>query len=147
MYFAIHGCHWWRYSHVFIGWSGSFNRCVLGDHVLRLSKWWSAWLSYTGGCLRGENVLFEEALAGKFSGYSRGFCSRLSGVLYCRDKNNIFLLQECMVVLDRLRTPHPWLVFDSIEDFVDEESQRSEVLFHLDSLGWIQRKDGNACLL
>ena len=45
---------------------------------------------------------------------------------------------ECRVVLDRLRMPYPRLVLDGIENFVDEEPQRSEVLFHLEGLEWIQ---------
>ena len=48
---------------------------------------------------------------------------------------------ECRIVLDRPRVPHLRLVFDNIEDFVDGERQRSEVLFHLEGLGWIRRED------
>ena len=33
------------------------------------------------------------------------------------------------VLLDQLRASYPWLVFDGIEDLVDGEPQRGEVLF------------------
>ena len=48
---------------------------------------------------------------------------------------------ECGVILDRLRAVYPPLVLDGIVDFVDRESQQSELLFHLEGLGWIWRED------
>ena len=60
-------------------------------------------------------------------------------LFYYRDKNTIILPRKCRVVLDWPRVPHPRLIFDGIEDFVDGEPQWTEVLFHLEGLGWIQR--------
>jgi len=45
-----------------------------------------------------------------------------------------FLSEECRVVLDRLRVIYSWMVLYSIEDFIDGELQRSEVLFYLKCL-------------
>jgi len=55
--------YWWRYSSVFIDESESL---ILGNHMLRLVRRRSARLSCTGGCLNGEDALFEEALVDKF---------------------------------------------------------------------------------
>jgi len=52
-----------------------------------------------------------------------------------------FCSVDCWVVLDRPLVPHLLLDFDGIEDFVDGEPGRSEVLFHLEGLGWIWRED------
>jgi len=52
-----------------------------------------------------------------------------------------FCSRECRVVLDRLRALYPRLILDGIEDFVNREPQRSEVLFHLEGLNWIQWED------
>jgi len=49
-----------------------------------------------------------------------------------------FLFEKCGVVLDWLQTLYPRLVFNGVEDFVDGESQRSEVLFHLEGLELIR---------
>ena len=59
----------------------------------------------------------------------------------------IFCFGECRVVLDRPQTLHPRLIFDGIEDFVDGESQRSEMLSHLEVLWWIRQKQGESAFL
>jgi len=41
-----------------------------------------------------------------------------------------FCSEKCGIVPDWSWTPNPWLVFDGVEDFIDGESQRSEMLFH-----------------
>jgi len=46
-----------------------------------------------------------------------------------------FRSEERRVVLDQLRLLYLQLVLNGIEDFVDRESQHSEVLFHLEGLG------------
>ena len=46
-----------------------------------------------------------------------------------------FCFGKYRVILDQSRASHPLLVFNGIKDFVDREPQRSEVLFHLESLG------------
>ena len=38
------------------------------------------------------------------------------------------MLRDVRVVLDRSQTPDPKLILNSIEDFVDKESERSELL-------------------
>ena len=45
-----------------------------------------------------------------------------------------FHSEKYEVVLDLLRMLYLWLVLDGVEDFVDGESQRNEVLFHLEGL-------------
>ena len=52
-----------------------------------------------------------------------------------------FRYGECRVVTDQLQALYPWLVLDCIKDFVDRKPQRSEVLFHLEGLEWIQCKE------
>ena len=52
-----------------------------------------------------------------------------------------FYSGEYGVVLDWPRVLYPRLIFDGIEDFIDREPQRSEVLFHLEGLGWIWWED------
>jgi len=92
---------------------------------------------------QSEDVLFEEALADKFFQVPPealavddmvSFTVMIRIVLFCSG--------ECGVVLGRPRTPHPWLIFDGIEDFIDGELQRSEMLFHLEVLGRIQSGPG-----
>ena len=49
-----------------------------------------------------------------------------------------FHSENCGVVLDWLQALYPQLVQDDVEDFVDGEPQRSEVLFHIKGLEWIR---------
>jgi len=61
----MQGCYWWRYSPVFIGGIRSLNRLVLGDHVLRLGRWWSARLSCIGGLLQRKGRTLWGSLGGQ----------------------------------------------------------------------------------
>jgi len=76
--------------------------------MLRLGRRQSTRLSCTGGCLGGEDVLFEEVLADKFfqvplealtMGGPVSFTVIIRAILFCSG--------ECGVVLDQPRTPHP----------------------------------------
>jgi len=110
------------------------NSLVLGDHVV-LGRRQSARLSCTGGCPEDKNTLFEEALADRFSQVLPE-ASAVDGLvpLTVMVRTIFFRSGECGVVLDRFRTLYPWVVLNGIKDFVDGESRRSEVLFHLEAL-------------
>ena len=76
-------------------------------------------MSCTGGCLEGENVLFEEVLAGKFFQVaSEALAVDGSMFLTVVIRTIYFCSRVCRIILDRPRAPHPRLVFDDIEDFV-----------------------------
>ena len=49
-----------------------------------------------------------------------------------------FRSEKYGVVLDWLWALNPRLVLDGVEDFIDGEHRRNEVLFHLEGLEWIQ---------
>ena len=40
--------------------------------------------------------------------------------------------RKCKVVLDRSRTPDPWLILDGVEDLVEGELEQDEVLCRLE---------------
>jgi len=119
-----------------------------GDPVLWLGRKQSSWLSFIGGCPRGKDVHFAEALADKFfqvfleASIVDSLVSLTVGV-----RTIFFHSGECGVVLDRLRAFYLWLVLDSIKDFIDRESQWSEVLFHLEDMEWFRERTKNACFL
>ena len=46
----------------------------------------------------------------------------------------LFCSGKCRILPDWSRIPDPQLVLDGIENLVDEEPERSEVLFQLESL-------------
>jgi len=88
--------------------------------------------------LGGKDVLFEKALADKFF----QVLLEASAVddlvpLIIMVRTIFFCSGECRVILGS-RLPHSRLVFYGIKDFVDGEPQWSEMLFHLEGLGWIQ---------
>jgi len=127
------------YSAVFIGGIISLSHLVLGDHMLRLGKRRSIRLPCIDGCLGSKDILFEEALTNNFFHVlSKAFAVDGPVPLALMVRTILLRSGECGVVVDRLLTLYPQLIFDSIEDFVDGESRRSEVLFHLEGLEWIQ---------
>jgi len=74
-------------------------------------------LSYTEGCLGGEDVFFEKVLADKIFHVPLEALAIDSPVsLTVVIRTIFFYFGECRVVLDRPRSPHPRLVFDGIED-------------------------------
>ena len=84
---------------------------------------------------QGKGVLFKKALAYKFfQVFSKA--SIVDGLvsLTVMVRTIFFHPGKCRVVLDKLRALYPWLIHDGIEDFIDGESQPSEVLFHLEGL-------------
>ena len=85
---------------------------------------------------QGKSVLSEEALTNKFFQiFSK--VSTVDGIvsLIIVVRTVFFRSEERRVVLDQLRLLYLQLVLNGIEDFVDRESQHSEVLFHLEGLG------------
>ena len=81
-------------------------------------------MSCTGGYLEGEDILFEEPLANKFFHVlleALAVDSLVSFTIVIRTV--FFCFGECRVILNWSRSPHPRLIFDGIEDFVDAESQ------------------------
>jgi len=91
-----------------------------------------------GGYLQGKDVLFEKVLADKFfqvlpEAYAVNGLVPLTVMV----RTIFFRSGEYVIILDRLRAIYPRLVLDGIVDFVDRESQQSELLFHLEGLGWI----------
>ena len=85
------------------------------------------------GLPRGKYILSEEALADKFfqvplEASGAGGLVSLTVVV----RAVIFHSGKCRVVLDRLQAPYSRLVLDGTEDFVDEDPQRGEVLFHFE---------------
>ena len=50
-------------------------------------------------------------------------------------------------MLDRLWASYPQLVLDGIEDVVDEESQRGEVLLRSEDSEWTEERIGSDCFL
>ena len=86
---------------------------------------------------RGKDVLFEEALADKFF-KDLLEASAVDGLMPLTVMvRTIFFCFGKWVVLDWLLALYPQLVLNGVEDFVDWEPQWSEVLFHLESFGWI----------
>ena len=81
---------------------------------------WSTWLSCSRGCLIGKNVLSEEVLEDKFF-HIPPETSADSGLvpLTVVVRTVISRSEKCKVVLDLLRAPYSWLVFDSTEYFID----------------------------
>jgi len=59
----------------------------------------------------------------------------------------IFRSGKCWVMMDRLRVPYTWLVFDGTKDFVDRELQRGEVLSRSEGSECIQRENRECLLL
>ena len=84
---------------------------------------------------QGKGILFKKALAYQFFQiFSKA--SVVDGLvsLTVMVRTIFFHPVKCRVVLNRLRAFYPWLILNGIEDFIDEESQPSEVLFHLEGL-------------
>ena len=89
--------------------------------------------------LLGVKIIFlEEALADK---YFQIFleASALDDLvsLTVMVRTVCFRSGECRIVLDHVQPLYPRLVIDNIEDFIDREPQRNEVLFNLKCLEWI----------
>ena len=114
---------------------------VLGDRVLRLGGRRSVRLSCIGGCLEGEDVLFEEVLTDKFFQLPPKAlavnCSVSFTVMIRAASSALESIGSYCIGLRHLTR----LVFVGIDDFIDGEFQRSE-MFHLEVLWWIQREPG-----
>ena len=107
--------------------------------MLELGRRQIARLPCIRGCPWGENVLLEETFGDKFF-HVLLEGSAMDGLLPLTviKKTIFFHFGENRVVSDQLWALNPWLVLDGVEDFVNEEPQRSEVLFHLEGLEWIR---------
>jgi len=46
----------------------------------------------------------------------------------------LFFSGRCKIVMDWYRALDPWLILDGVEDLIYGESERSEVLYRLESL-------------
>ena len=130
------GCYWWRYSPVFIRGIRSVIRFVLGNHMLQLGRRQTR-LSCIGGCSEGKGVLFEEALTDKyFQVLPEVFAVDGLVSLTVMVRAVFFRFVECWVILDWLWAPDPRLVLDGIEDLIDREPEKNEVLCQLENLDW-----------
>ena len=99
--------------------------------MLWLDRWWSIELSGSKDCFGSEDVLFEEPLLDELFHVLQGgpamdslmsLAVMIGAIIFCSEKWGI--------VLDYSQPTNPRLVLKGVKDLIDEELQRSEMLFY-----------------